>query len=76
MRQCYLLGAIRRLLGDYSAAAELFAEATPLLDTRDPWARAWECIFPGDLGADEGQHERAAELYRTALHHYAQGCTG
>jgi predicted ATPase/DNA-binding CsgD family transcriptional regulator len=70
MRQCYLLGAVRRLLGDYSAAAELFAEATPLLDTKDPWARAWEWIFPGDLAADEGQHERAAELYRTALHHY------
>jgi len=69
MRQCYLLGAIRRLLGDYSAAAVLFAEAAPLLDTKDPWARAWEWIFPGDLAADEGQYERAVELYRTALRH-------
>jgi DNA-binding CsgD family transcriptional regulator/tetratricopeptide (TPR) repeat protein len=70
MRQCYLLGAIRRLLGDYLAAAELFAEAAPLLDRKDPWARAWEWIFPADLAVDEGQYERAAELYRTALHHY------
>src|SRR5439155_9622020 len=38
--------------------------------TRRIRGRAWEWIFPGDLAADEGQHERAAELYRTALHHY------
>jgi hypothetical protein len=31
MRQCYLLGTARRLLGDYSAAADLFAEAASLV---------------------------------------------
>jgi len=65
-----LKAAIAYDLGDYAAAADLFAEAAPLLDTKDPWARAWEWIFPGDLAADEGQYERAAELYRTALQHY------
>jgi non-specific serine/threonine protein kinase len=69
MRQCYVLGAIRRLLGDYSGAAKLFAEAAPLLDTKDPWARAWEWIFPGDLAVDEGRYETAAELYGKALRH-------
>ena len=34
------------------------------------WARAWEWIFPGDLAVDEGQYQRAAELYGTALRHY------
>ena len=69
MRQCYLLGTARRLLGDYAAAAELFAEAAGLLDTKDPWARPWEWIFPGDLALDEGRYARAAKLYRTALRH-------
>jgi non-specific serine/threonine protein kinase len=64
-----VLGAIRRLLGDYSGAAKLFAEAAPLLDTKDTWARAWEWIFPGDLAVDEGQYETAAELYKKALRH-------
>jgi len=67
MRQCYLLGTIRRLLGDYSAAVELFAEAAPLLDAQDPWTRAWEWMFPGDLAVDQGQYARAAELYQQAL---------
>ena len=70
VRLCYLLGAVRRLLGDYAGAAELFAEAAPLLDTKDPWARAWDWIFSADLAVDEGQYERAAELYRTALRHF------
>ena len=61
MRQCYLLGTARRLLGDYAAEAELFAEAAGLLDTRDPWARPWEWIFPGDLAVDEGRYARAPE---------------
>ena len=64
MRQCYLLGTARRLLGDYSAAAELFAEATPLLDTKDSWTRAWEWMFPADLAVDEGRYQHAAALYR------------
>ena len=62
-RLCYLLGAVRRLLGDYAAAAELFAEAAPLLDTKDPCLRRVGLDFSGDLAVDERQYERAAELY-------------
>jgi non-specific serine/threonine protein kinase len=69
-RLCYLLGGVRRLLGDQAGAAELFAEAAPRLDTKDPWGRAREWMFPGDLAVDQGQYERAAELYRTALRHF------
>jgi DNA-binding CsgD family transcriptional regulator len=69
-RLCYLLGGVRRLLGDYAGAAELFAEAAPRLDTKDPWGRAREWMYPGDLADDHGQYERAAELYTTALRHF------
>jgi non-specific serine/threonine protein kinase len=69
-RLCYLLGGVRRLLGDYAGAAELFAEAAPRLDPKDPWGRAREWMFPGDLAVDQGQYERAAELYTTALRHF------
>ena len=69
-RLCYLLGGVRRLLGDYAGAADLFAEAAPRLDTKDPWGRAREWMFPGDLAVDQGQYERAAELYTTALRHF------
>jgi non-specific serine/threonine protein kinase len=70
VRLCYMLGAVRRLLGDYAGAADLFAEAAPLIDTKDALARAWVWMFPGDLAVDEGQYERAAELYMTALRHF------
>jgi len=70
VRLCYMLGAVRRLLGDYAGAADLFAEAAPRLDTKDPWGRAREWMFPGDLAVDQGQYERAAELYTTALNHF------
>jgi ATP/maltotriose-dependent transcriptional regulator MalT len=66
-RLCCLLGGIRRLLGDYAGAAELFAEAAPLLDPKDPLSRARGWIFPADLAVDQGQYERAADLYETAL---------
>jgi non-specific serine/threonine protein kinase len=69
-RLCYLLGGVRRLLGDYAGAAELFADAAPRLDTKDPWGRAREWMFPGDLAVDQGQYEQAAELYTTALRHF------
>jgi non-specific serine/threonine protein kinase len=69
-RLCYLLGGVRRLLGDHAGAAELFAEAAPRRDTKDPWGRAREWMFPGDLAVDQGQYERAAELYTTALRHF------
>jgi predicted ATPase/DNA-binding CsgD family transcriptional regulator len=66
-RLCCLLGGVRRLLGDHAGAAELFAAAAPLLDPKDPWSRARGWMFPADLAADQGQYERAAELYRSAL---------
>ena len=70
VRLCYMLGAVRRLLGDYAGAADLFAEAAPLIDTKDVFARAWEWMFPGDLAVDRSQYERAAELYMTSLRHF------
>jgi non-specific serine/threonine protein kinase len=69
-RLCCLLGAVRRLLGDYAGAAELFAEAAPLLDAKDPLSRARGWILPADLAVDQGQYERAAELYMTALREF------
>jgi non-specific serine/threonine protein kinase len=66
-RLCCLLGGVRRLLGDYAGAAELFAEAAPLLDAKDPFSRARGWMLPADLAVDQGQYERAAELYTTAL---------
>ena len=53
-------------------AAELFAEATPLIDTRDVFACAWEWIFSADLAVEAGQYERAAHLYGTALRQFHQ----
>jgi tetratricopeptide (TPR) repeat protein len=70
VRVCYMLGAVRRRLGDYAGAAELFAEAAQLVDTKDTLACSWEWIFSGDLAVDQGQYERAAEMYRTALRHF------
>ena len=70
VRVCYMLGTVHRLLGDNARAAELFSEAAPLIDTNDPFARAWDWIFSADLAADEGQYERAAELYGTALRNF------
>jgi DNA-binding NarL/FixJ family response regulator len=70
VRVCYMLGTVHRLLGDNARAAELFAEAASLIDTNDPFARAWEWIFSADLAVDGGQYERAAELYWTALRHF------
>ena len=69
-RLCYLLGGVRRLLGDYPGAAELFAEAMPLIDTNDVFACAWDWMFSGDLAVDLRQYERAAELYTIALRHF------
>jgi predicted ATPase/DNA-binding CsgD family transcriptional regulator/transcriptional regulator with XRE-family HTH domain len=66
-RLCCLLGGIRRLLGDYAGAAELFAEAGPLLDAMDPFSRARGWMLPADLAVDQGQYDRAAALYTIAL---------
>jgi len=65
-----MLGAVRRLLADYEEALELFAEAAPLLDTKDMLACSWGWLFSGDLAVDQGQYKRAATLYTTALRHF------
>jgi non-specific serine/threonine protein kinase len=70
VRLCYLLGGVRRLLGDHLGAAELFAEAMPLIDSKDLLACSWDWIFSGGLAVDRREFERAAELYGTALRHF------
>jgi non-specific serine/threonine protein kinase len=71
-RVCCLLGGVRRLLGHYAEAATLFAEAQPLLDAKDPWSRGRGLMLPADLAVDQGEYERAAELYLAALRDFEQ----
>ena len=67
MRQLYLLGGAVRVLGDRPRARQLFAEAAGLAEPGDPWAWAWRWLYVADLAVDEGEHDRAGELYGAAL---------
>jgi DNA-binding CsgD family transcriptional regulator len=55
------------MMGDYASAAELFAEAAPLLDAKDPFSRARGWMYPADLAVDRGHYAQAAKLYTAAL---------
>jgi len=59
---CYMLCRYAAAGGDYAGAADLFAEAAPLIDTKDALAARVGMDVPRDMAVDEGQYERAAQL--------------